>query len=441
MAKIGIKNIADALARKKNLSPDEAEKYVETFFSLINEALIPDKIVKIKGFGTFKLVDVRDRESVDVNTGERVVIDGHSKISFVPDNTLKELVNKPFSQFETVVLNDGVDFEKDNIEEGVEKGNDNVELPDEKEEMPISSANPQKAETELPVPTVNEDTDADRQSEVVESNETLEADKAEDEKNGDDVEPINVELDTPVFTDDTIEPLENSGHSSDTGYLSSPEGEEKLNSTEENSVPISSEEEQTEASENVDEKNTNRQNILKKAVFLVSAVAIMLIIFCGGYYLGSSKQNKVEPNVGKQEKIHFAVKHKPLPKSPAKTTPVSEIADSTATLEEKEKIVKAEQPEEKTVKHEVAVDGKTNLTELENASRAVNTGAYVIEGLSEKVKMKKGQTLSGISKFYLGEGMECYIIVYNKKTEFAEGEIVNIPKLKLKKKASNKKVS
>lgn len=177
MAKIGIKNIADALARKKNLSPDEAEKYVETFFSLINEALIPDKIVKIKGFGTFKLVDVRDRESVDVNTGERVVIDGHSKISFVPDNTLKELVNKPFSQFETVVLNDGVDFEKDNIEEGVEKGNDNVELPDEKEEMPISSANPQKAETELPVPTVNEDTDADRQSEVVESNETLEADK------------------------------------------------------------------------------------------------------------------------------------------------------------------------------------------------------------------------------------------------------------------------
>lgn len=441
MAKIGIKNIADALARKKNLSPDEAEKYVETFFSLINEALIPDKIVKIKGFGTFKLVDVRDRESVDVNTGERVVIDGHSKISFVPDNTLKELVNKPFSQFETVVLNDGVDFEKDNIEEGDERGNDNVELTDEKEEMPISSATPQKAETELPVPTVNEDTDADRQSEVVESNEILEADKAEDEKNDDDVEPINVESDTPVSADDTIEPLESSGHSSDTGYLSSPEVEEKLNSTEENTAPIPSEEEQSEVSENVDEKNGNRQNILKKAVFLVSAVAIMLIIFCGGYYLGSSKQNNVEPNVGKQEKIHVDVNHKPLPKSPAKTTPVSEIADSTATLEEKKKIVKTERPEEKTEKPEVAVDGKTNLTELENASRAVNTGAYVIEGLSERVKMKKGQTLSGISKFYLGEGMECYIIVYNKKTEFAEGEIVNIPKLKLKKKASNKKVS
>ena len=180
---------------------------------------------------------------------------------------------------------------------------------------------------------------------------------------------------------------------------------------------------------------------MRKVVFLVSVVAIMLIIFCGGYYLGSSKQNKVEPNVGKQEKIHVAVNHKPLPKSPTKTTPVSEIVDSTTTLGEKERNVKAEQPEEKTEKHEVAVDGKTNLTELENASRLVNTGAYVIEGLSERVKMKKGQTLSGISKFYLGEGMECYIIVYNKKTEFAEGEIVNIPKLKLKKKASNKKVS
>ncbi len=113
MGKVGIKNIAAVLAAKKNLSPEEAEKYVDAFFSLVNEALIPDKIVKIKGFGTFKLIDVRDRESVDVNTGERMVIDGHSKITFAPDNTLKELVNKPFSQFETVVLNDGVDFDKE----------------------------------------------------------------------------------------------------------------------------------------------------------------------------------------------------------------------------------------------------------------------------------------------------------------------------------------
>ncbi len=439
MAKIGIKNIADALARKKNLSPDEAEKYVETFFSLINEALIPDKIVKIKGFGTFKLVDVRDRESVDVNTGERVVIDGHSKISFVPDNTLKELVNKPFSQFETVVLNDGVDFEKENISEGNEIGNDNVEISDEIEKLPISPVKPQKTETEQSVPTVDEDTDIDRQSKVEVSNETPETDKVEDEKNDGDVEPVTVGPYTPVSTDDTIEPLEDIELSSDTGSISMPVGENLSDSTEGDSMPASSEEEQANVSENG--RVFNNQNILRKVVFLVSVVAIMLIIFCGGYYLGSSKQNKVEPNVGKQEKIHVAVNHKPLPKSPTKTTPVSEIVDSTTTLGEKERNVKAEQPEEKTEKHEVAVDGKTNLTELENASRLVNTGAYVIEGLSERVKMKKGQTLSGISKFYLGEGMECYIIVYNKKTEFAEGEIVNIPKLKLKKKASNKKVS
>lgn len=112
MAKVLTKDIAKVLAEKKGLSYEEAEGYVNSFFSLVDDSLIPEKIVKIKGFGTFKLIDVRDRESVDVNTGERMVIDGHSKISFTPDSTFKDLVNKPFSQFETVVMNDSAEIER-----------------------------------------------------------------------------------------------------------------------------------------------------------------------------------------------------------------------------------------------------------------------------------------------------------------------------------------
>ena len=105
-----MKDIASQLAKKKNIRISEAENYLDAFFAVIHDGLKADKLVKIKGFGTFKLIEVRDRESVDVNTGERVLIDGHTKITFTPENSLKEMVNKPFSQFETVELNDGVEF-------------------------------------------------------------------------------------------------------------------------------------------------------------------------------------------------------------------------------------------------------------------------------------------------------------------------------------------
>lgn len=110
MGKILMKDIASQLAKKKNIRISEAENYLDAFFAVIHDGLKADKLVKIKGFGTFKLIEVRDRESVDVNTGERVLIDGHTKITFTPENSLKEMVNKPFSQFETVELNDGVEF-------------------------------------------------------------------------------------------------------------------------------------------------------------------------------------------------------------------------------------------------------------------------------------------------------------------------------------------
>lgn len=111
MGKALTKDLVQAIASKKNLTLKDAEQYVDAFFAIVGEGLQKDKVVKVKGFGTFKLVDVRDRESVDVNTGERMTIGGHTKVTFTPDATLRDMVNKPFSQFETVVINDGVDVD------------------------------------------------------------------------------------------------------------------------------------------------------------------------------------------------------------------------------------------------------------------------------------------------------------------------------------------
>ena len=134
MGKISIQDLAQVLVERKGLNKRDAAIFVSAMFDIIQTNLEKDKIVKIKGLGTFKIIDVDDRESVNVNTGERVLIEGHNKITFTPDSLMKELVNKPFSQFETVVLNDGVDFEDMNsVTEPTVEDND----PNDPTNMPL----------------------------------------------------------------------------------------------------------------------------------------------------------------------------------------------------------------------------------------------------------------------------------------------------------------
>lgn len=120
MSKMSLNTLSANLAAKSGLSQMEAELFIRKMFEVCNHGLETDKLVKMKWLGTFKVSAVKDRESVDVNTGERIVIEGRDKISFTPDNILKEIVNKPFAQFETVVVNDGVDF--DSIDEKYQSG-------------------------------------------------------------------------------------------------------------------------------------------------------------------------------------------------------------------------------------------------------------------------------------------------------------------------------
>ena len=160
MDKYTIPQLAEILIRKNGLSEEEAQSFVSAIFDLIKEGLEADKIVKIKGFGTFKIIDVDPRESVNVNTGERVLINGHQKITFTPDSVMKEMVNRPFSQFETVILNDGVDFNDVEVEEkptsdteeatveGKEEDSAPIEEEQEKESAPIEEVKEESPEEE-----------------------------------------------------------------------------------------------------------------------------------------------------------------------------------------------------------------------------------------------------------------------------------------------------
>lgn len=145
MSKISLSDLAQRLAEKSGISQQDAELFIRKMFDVANEGLQSDKLVKMKWLGTFKVMAVKDRESVDVNTGERIIIEGRDKISFTPDNILKEIVNKPFAQFETVVVNDGVDFDEidrkfENAEEEDSEAGNAAETLADTEKVPSSES-------------------------------------------------------------------------------------------------------------------------------------------------------------------------------------------------------------------------------------------------------------------------------------------------------------
>lgn len=145
MSKISLSDLAQRLAEKSGISQQDAELFIRKMFDVANEGLQSDKLVKMKWLGTFKVMAVKDRESVDVNTGERIIIEGRDKISFTPDNILKEIVNKPFAQFETVVVNDGVDFDEidrkfENAEEEDSEAGNAAETLADTEKVPTSES-------------------------------------------------------------------------------------------------------------------------------------------------------------------------------------------------------------------------------------------------------------------------------------------------------------
>lgn len=478
MGKVFIKDIAERLSRKKNITPSEAEKYLNTFFAVVNEGLQTDKLVKIKGLGTFKLIEVRERESVDVNTGERVLILGHSKITFTPESSLKEMVNKPFSQFETVELNDGVDF--DNLsfldsmtasaDEQDTKADSNV--PTEKLSVAthhdvtdpvVDTASSEDRENEpsaatIPEPEDNtggsadnhgrqpvetggvqlsvEETDAVPPCNTEKSMELQNRMSASREtvvpiEKGDDAETVDSETEAREGYDGRV------GHGSNEVYADTPEEEmvKQAGNTQCDGETAPCEKDGNPAVA-IAGGEPPRRNITRNIFIAVLSLLLVAGVFMVGYYLGGSSDN----NIGKEKKVVASVGNKAVPKKRPKAEVVKSL--QTDTVEKVAAVEKVQTTDVKPEKREVTtVQPAADDAELKTAALIVKTGAYIIDGTSVQIKVKAGQTMKGLARRYLGEGMECYIQVHNGKSEVKEGETINIPKLRLKKKGKNKKVS
>lgn len=475
MSKNSLNGLADKLAEKSGLSQIEAELFIRKMFDVCHQGLAADKIVKMRWLGTFKVTSVKERESVDVNTGERIVIEGRDKISFTPDNILKEIVNKPFAQFETVIVNDGVDFES--IDKKYEDS-----LEDEEQEESLEKPKPiievvEPAETPLP-DVVSEET---TQAEAVSSSEPTTSGVIDFL----DV-PENPSEDSSVVVgeDSTIEPQTTVSQEVSTEEISSSVSDDiQADSREENSnAEIEAEtdaeigadakiEAETDAEIEADDEVEIRRRhfIIPKYVVIIASFTLLLLIgglgwFAFNYGQMAAQRDHLElqlaqyktdknnvvakpANVKSQEQL-LQEKARQDSLRMAKANDAIKAAERADSLKsaavDKEKSVKNLKADEKSaeLKKKSATDKKQDkaaehvkvVSDKYDSDPRVRTGAYRIVGVDQVVTVGEHQTMATLSKRYLGPGMECYIEALNGTSTIKSGQKVKIPKLELKKK-------
>ena len=375
MSKLNIYDLCSVLTSKNGLDDKESHRFIKAIFDVIQEGLDEDKIVKVKGLGTFKIIEVDDRESINVNTGERVLIEGHSKLTFTPDSVMKEIVNKPFSQFETVILNEGVDFPEPAVEEPAVEDIIADEPAEDKEIIVEPQIDNKVAEQSVKEEPVAEKTVAE--------------------------EPVAEE---PVAEDSVVEFTDDN---------------DNVQSGEENSVE-----------ESVFE-TSNNNSILR---WILSGVAVLLLILgaaYGGYLYGRYELS--EEIAYKQMKADLKTAEITTKKAQVAIKKDSVAQEVDATKIGAMSIDNKDESANDEAKTETA---KTSSDKYEDMDIRVRTGAYRIIGEDRTVKAKAGQTVEDIATKLLGPGMSCYVEVYNGldgKTTLKEGQTIKIPKLELKK--------
>ena len=417
MAKVN--DFARELSEKYGLSLGDASDFVSAMFDVVKEELDgADSSVKIKGFGTFKVSAVGARASVDVNTGERIIIDGRNKISFTPEVLLRDRVNRPFVQFETVVLNDGVDFSE--IEEESEEELDSV-----------SETEPQGVQLSPTAPTsqpTDQSTDQPAPAE----------------------QPQGVQLSSTAPT------------SQSTDHYSSSETASKAVNTEEHRdmarrLMTPKTETIEEDSEELDDKTTatapeaddegiviggcRQRSPRIMYVLTIASFIILVSLGIGMYFLYQRIEEKnhvidrLESRLYAQQEA--AERADAQPAVAVKDTIVSNDSLRAAELHAAEKAKKnsisasKSAVEAKASQSSAAPSTATTPSDY-NYDTRVRTGAYIIVGVAKTVTVQPGQTLASISKAYLGEGMECYVEVLNNRHSVKAGEKLKIPQLKLK---------
>lgn len=439
MAKNSINDIAVFVARKQKISKKEAVDLVTAFFNTIAEGLRDDRQVKVRGLGTFKVTAVKARESVNVNTGERVIIEGHDKVSFVPDASMKELVNKPFAQFTTVVVNDGVSFDSiDAASAAEERKTTATESQPEPEqeidsepEQEIDSESEQELDSELELnDDEEEEVGSDDVAKEITSESTIIDSHVDDEEEPADSNQVlkETEESEPEPESEQQKPVEN------TQYAPAEQSEEEEKATP-IPAPASDDKAPNVSREYFDEqmsacrRRCNRNLILSIVLLVVGLVAGFLI----GHYLDAPQVATEQPT---KDTTMVAKAAQPVNK-PVETPAVKDstpAVDTTKTVAQednkaKEEVEKpAEKPEE-NIEDDITPDMKKL-----NSDRRLRFGAYEIVGIDKVITLKKGQTMQSYSNKTLGKDMVVYFQVLNGKDDVKPGEKLKVPKIRLKKK-------
>ncbi|TGX81816.1 hypothetical protein E5358_08725 [Palleniella muris] len=401
-----MKELARTVSERQGLTRAESEQFVYAMFELIKSTLHSDDQVKVKGLGTFKVQTVKSRSSINVNTGERVLIDSHEKITFTPDKAMAEAVNKPFGHFETVVLNDGVVF--DDMENSAD---DEVGISDEPRIEPSMQENLSKPSEQISdiqiTSTVPENLNIGSESnEAIPKNQEMISDNHEEIQ---DQENETIPEDEQEAEEEIVATDSENINASDIKFLLS-----KTNVTEETPEPNAE-----------DDKPSSGKTGNKMMLFLYSV--LLAAFFVAGFFTGrmtmttehaATSQTNVPP---KKTVIRKVVKATPKPVAVKKKDTIH-VEQPKAEVQQQTTVEPHKSPEKEIIGNSYDSDPR------------IRTGAYIITGIEKTVTATKGQTIESISKTHLGPGMECYVEAVNGgMKELREGQKVKIPSLKIKK--------
>lgn len=472
MSKFSLNTLGKLLADKSGLSQVEAELFIRKMFDVCNQGLEADKQVKIKWLGTFKVQATKDRESINVNTGERFTIEGRDKLTFTPDNILKEIVNKPFAQFETVVVNDGVDFDEIDEKFGEEQTEDApAQVIDFLDEEKTATPNPEavvngsekekekEAEDELAKQIAIEQAKLERLKQAQLEQERIQKEKQEQER----LEQERLEqerLEQERLEQEKLEQERLEQERLEQEKLELAQQQQALKAVVEPAVPASDESEEEEE----EEESSNSHHIVIPR-YLVVAVCLIVVALIGGmgwFAFNYGQMTAQRDHLAMQLNQYHQAPAKKVPAKPAaaplsqeqklrqkamedsirmaktaEAVKLAENSDEESANAEKAKQAeakaKAEAKEKAKDKAEEKATSKIASSQYDKDAR-VRTGAYRIIGVAQTVTVGAGQTLEQISTRYLGSGMECYVEALNGKNTVKAGQKIKIPKLELKKK-------
>lgn len=467
MSKFSLNTLGKLLADKSGLSQVEAELFIRKMFDVCNQGLDADKQVKIKWLGTFKVQATKDRESINVNTGERFTIEGRDKLTFTPDNILKEIVNKPFAQFETVVVNDGVDFDEIDEKFGEEQTEDApAQVIDFLDEEKTATPNPEvvvigsekekekEAEDELAKQIAIEQAKLERLKQAQLEQERIQKEKQEQER----LEQERLEQER--LEQEKLEQEKLEQERLEQEKLELAQQQQALKAVVEPAVPASDESEEEEE----EEESSNSHHIVIPR-YLVVAVCLIVVALIGGmgwFAFNYGQMTAQRDHLAMQLNQYHQAPAKKVPAKPAaaplsqeqklrqkamedsirmaktaEAVKLAENSDEESANAEKAKQAeakaKAEAKEKAKDKAEEKATSKIASSQYDKDAR-VRTGAYRIIGVAQTVTVGVGQTLEQISTRYLGSGMDCYVEALNGTSTVKAGQKIKIPKLELKKK-------